>query len=325
MPDSKRRPPISTRHAFALAFDLAVRRDPVQSLVIPFLLRAPWALTLALLPSPRTSADPSRVLLAASVALVGDFITMLVISAMLRLRARSVFNTPGGVHPAPAAECYARGLRRIPPLLLTEVVRNTMLWLAASCSILPAAAVRLDVETFFEDLSTNVLLLVVAISLSIPTLFLGFRLGVATESVVLDEHHMASAFQRSFRMMRGRFERWFELISSSAALVLGMALLTTLVGTIVPAMSDVGQIAMLWILLIAVTPVFQYAWTFFYLRLVEIDEPLQEVWPAYASAGEAAGELPAEVGPSPAVGVSGLARGGEVSEPQPESNGAARV
>ena len=45
-----RRPPISARHAFALAFDLAVRRDPVQSLLVPFLLRAPWILALAVLP-----------------------------------------------------------------------------------------------------------------------------------------------------------------------------------------------------------------------------------------------------------------------------------
>src|SRR2546426_940809 len=32
-----RRLPISARHAFALAFDLAVRRDPVQSLLVPWL------------------------------------------------------------------------------------------------------------------------------------------------------------------------------------------------------------------------------------------------------------------------------------------------
>jgi hypothetical protein len=29
--------------------------------------------------------------------------------------------------------------------------------------------------------------------------------------------------------------------------------------------------------------VIQYAWTFFYLRLIEIEEPLQEVGPMYAA------------------------------------------
>jgi hypothetical protein len=37
-------------------------------------------------------------------------------------------------------------------------------------------------------------------------------------------------------------------------------------------------------LVIAATPIIQYAWTFFYLRLVEIDQPMIEVGPLYAKA-----------------------------------------
>jgi hypothetical protein len=154
---------------------------------------------------------------------VGDFITLLVIGAMLRFRARSVFNRrprcagargrvlcawpaphPVAVHHRGGAQC--------------------VLGLAAYCTFLPTAYLRLSPETFFQDLSHNFLQLAVALSLLVPTLFLGFRLGVATESVVLDEHDLAGAFQRSFRMMRTHFERWFELVAASGALVLALAM-----------------------------------------------------------------------------------------------------
>src|SRR5262245_58420633 len=106
MSDSKRRP-ISTRHAFALAFGLAVRQDPLHSLIVPILLRAPWTLTLALLPSLEQTGNPPTALLLASIALIGDFITLLVVSSMLRFRARSVFDTPYGRPRTPVVECYA--------------------------------------------------------------------------------------------------------------------------------------------------------------------------------------------------------------------------
>ena len=224
MPDRSQPQPISTRHAFALAFDLAGRRDPLHSLVIPVLMRAPWALALAFLPPLDSVDDPSPVLALGSLALVGDFVTSLVIAAMLRLRARSVFNTSSPVRPIKAADCYAQGLRRIPWLFTTEVLRNVVLGIAAYCSFLPTAFLRLSPEAFFQDLSHNFLQIAVAVSLLVPTLFLGFRLGVATESVVLDERHLAGAFQRSFRMMRGHFERWFELVAASGALVLALAM-----------------------------------------------------------------------------------------------------
>src|SRR5262245_6097241 len=202
--------PVSTRRAFALAFDLAARRDPLQSLVIPCLPRAPWALTLALLPPLDTVDDPSPVLALGSLALLGDFFTWLLISSMLRIRAQSVFNTPRTIRPAPVGECYARGLRRTPWLLMTEVVRNVMLGIAAYCSFLPTAYLRLGATTFFRDLSHNFLQIAAAVTLLLPTLFLGFRLGVATEAVVLTDRDLGSSFQRSLRMMQGRFERWVE-------------------------------------------------------------------------------------------------------------------
>src|SRR5437867_587063 len=144
MPSSERRRPISARHAFALAFDLALRRDPVQSLIVPFLLRAPWSLALMLLPPVEARTVSGAALALTSVALFGDFITLLIVGAMLRMRARSVFNTPPGVRPARAADCYALGMRRIPWLVVTEVVRNLLLALAASLMVLPAALVQFD-------------------------------------------------------------------------------------------------------------------------------------------------------------------------------------
>lgn len=297
MPAPSRRLPVSSRRAFASAFELAVRRDPVQSLLVPFLLRAPWALTLALLPPPEASDDPALVFGVASVALLGDFLTLLIVASMLRLRARSVFNTPAEVRPAAAADCYAKGVARVPRLFLTEVFRNVLLGIAASFSILPAASVRFHLETFFQDLSANFLLLVVAGCLLIPTLFLGFRLAVATESIVLDERTMVGAIQRSFRMMEGRFERWLELLATSAALVIWLALLATLLSFVFHP-SDSMVVAIFWGMVIVVTPVIQYAWTFFYLRLAEVDEPLHEPPPMYAAGEGTATNGAAEADPS---------------------------
>lgn len=271
MSDRRHLPPISIRRAFTQAFDLTARRDPLHSLIVPVLLRAPWALTLALLPPAALLDDPAPMLALGSVALVGDFGTLLVISAMLRFRARSVFNAPREAAPAPARECYARGFRRIPWLFTTEVVRNAVLGAAAYCSFLPAAYLRLSPETFLGDLAHNFLQITVAASLLVPTLFIGFRLAVATESVVLDERDMAGAFQRSFHVMRGRFERWFELVAASGALVLGLAMLVAVLAVVVPSLSDGGRVTVFWLLVIAATPIIQYAWTFFYLRLVEVE------------------------------------------------------
>jgi hypothetical protein len=299
MPAAPRRLPVSSRRAFASAVDLAVRRDPIQSLLIPFLLRAPWALTLALLPPADSTDDPSVILGVASVALVGDFLTMIVLGSMLRFRARSVFNTPPGIRPAPAWDCYAKGIGRVPRLFLTEVFRNVLLGIAASFSILPAARVRLfSMHTFMRDVSENFLLLVVAVCLLVPTIFLGFRLAVATEAVVLDERTMVGAIQRSFRMMEGRFERWLELLATTAGLVIWLALLATLLSVLSP-LPDSVVVAVFWGMMIVVTPVIQYAWTFFYLRLVEVESPLDEAPPMYAGL-PAPEPLAAPASPDPA-------------------------
>lgn len=271
----RRRPPISTRHAFVLAFDLAVRRDPLHSLVIPLVLRAPWILALVLLP-PVDSGDVSPAVLGlTSVALLGDFITLIVIGAMLRLRARSVYNTPREALPAPAIECYAKGVRRIPWLLVTEVLRNLVLAVAASLIVLPTAFARFHPETALEDLGRNLVLLAIAALFVLPSLFVVYRLAVATEAVVLDEHDLGGAFQSSFAMMRGHLERWFELILVSGILVLAPAMVLAALQLAIPALAGTASLMLFWLIVVAVWPIVQYAWTFFYLRLVEIRVPVE--------------------------------------------------
>lgn len=255
--------PVSTRHAFALAFDLAVRRDPVHSLLVPLLLRSPWIVTIAMLPPMEDSDQPLGVLLLSTLASAGDFLMLLVTTAMQRFRARSVFNTPLTTHPAPAIDCYAQGLGRVPWLLLTEVVRNALLIFA----------------TFF---------------FIIPGIYLGYRLAFSTEAVVLNESHMAGALQRSFKLTEKRFERWFEMCVLSVLLILGAALLTAILAVTIRGLEVSTWVVVLWLLVVALTPVIQYAWTFFYLRLVEVeDPPIQEVGPMYATATPPVAEAPA--------------------------------
>jgi hypothetical protein len=294
----RRRPPISTRHAFVLALDLAVRRDPLHSLVIPLVLRAPWILVLGLLP-PVDSVDVSpSVLGLTSVALLGDFITLLVVGSMLRLRARSVYNTPRETRPAPVVECYANGVRRIPWLLVTEVLRNLVLAFAASLIVLPTAFARFRPETALADLGRNLVLLGVAAVFALPSLFVVYRLAVATEAVVLDEHDLGGAFQSSFRMMQGHLERWFELILASGILVLAPAMALAALQLVIPSLGGTPSLMLFWLLVVAGWPIVQYAWTFFYLRLVEIRVPVEgsvgagppepgPAMPAAASAGGA--------------------------------------
>src|SRR5262245_8341271 len=262
------RPPISTRHAFALAFDLALRRDVIHSIVIPLPLRSPWVLTWVMLPPEQESAFHPRELALRSLALVGDFIMSLVIGAMLRVRARSVFNTTSPRRPASAYECYVGGLRRIPWLIATEIARNASFALAASFSVLPAAFLRVTWPPRIEDVPHDLLLLGVAFVLALPSALLAFRLAVATEAVVLDDHDLAGAFQHSFRIMTGRFERWLEMMVVSGLLILGLALIVAASTLAVPISTAVG---ILWLALVAVMPIIQYAWTFFYLRLVEVE------------------------------------------------------
>ena len=281
----RRRPPISTRHAFALALDLAFRRDPTQSLTIPLLLRAPWVLALVFLPPVDSSDVTPEVLGLTGLALIGDFATMIVVGAMLRLRARSVYNTPPGTRPAPVLACYARGVRRIPWLIVTEVLRNLVLAVAASLIVLPTAFARFRAESAIADLGRNLFLLGIAAVFALPSLFVVYRLAVATEAVVLDEHDLGGAFQSSFRMMRGHLERWFELILASGLLVLVPALVLAALPLAIPAIAGTASLMLFWLIVVLAWPVIQYAWTFFYLRLVEIRVPVEPVAGTHPPAG----------------------------------------
>jgi hypothetical protein len=244
--------PVSARRAIALAFELA-RRDPIQSLVVPLLLRAPWILTLGLFAPGEDSESPRRMLLLGSVALLGDFLALTITSAMLRFRALSVWEAPRGAAPAPALECYARALGRVPWLIVTEFVRY--------------AAALFGLFFFI-----------------VPGVFLGFRLAFAAEAVTLHEPHLSAAFERSYKLSIKRFERWLELSIASALPVIAVWFVIagrTLLGSEPPPAS---WFTAAWLLFAAWTPIVLYAWTFFYLRLVEAASPGVEVGPAYAEA-----------------------------------------
>ena len=249
------RRPVSTRHAFALALDLALLRDPVHSILVPFLLRAPWIVAVAVLSAPGVHAPPAPVRAVWIAASVGGSITWWAVDAMLRFRARSVFNTPHGVPPAPALECYESGLKRLPWLYLTECVRGFVLSVGFG-------------------------------AIFVPGIYLGYRLAFATEAVVLNERNAAGAFQHSLHLSRDRFERWLEMVVVSVLLVLGLLFFGTAVALLVRGLSWDTWKVVVPLLVVALWPVVQYAWTFFYLRLVEVEEPqLQEVGPFYASGG----------------------------------------
>ena len=245
--------PVSARHAFALAFDLAARRDPFQSLVVPVLVRGPWILIPAML-SPLDHPDAGwQVFAIAGGALIVDFLLLLITCGMMRFRARSVFNTAGDVKPAPVLDCYARSLARLPWLFLTEMVRSLALVFSA-------------------------------VLLVVPALILSFRLSCATEAVVLDEPHLSDAFGRSFRLTDGRFERWLEMVTLSTLIGLGVIFIMTILAVIFPQPGVAAWFAATQVVLTLVTTIIQYAWTFFYLRLVEVESPEVATGPLHAVA-----------------------------------------
>ncbi len=243
-PDRALRRPVSTRHAFALAFDLALLRDPLHSLLVPFLLRAPWILAVSLLPYPGSDSPRApAVVLLWGMATIGGSITSWAVDAMLRFRARSVYNTPHRVAPAPVLDCYERGLARLPWLYVTEFVRNLALFVAFPMLVLPG-------------------------------IYLGYKLAFATEAVVLDDHNLVGAFRHSYHLSRGRLERWLEMVLGSVAMVLGVWFVAALVYALPSRPPSLRIILPAFSLaLVALLPIFQYAWTFFYLRLTEV-EPL---------------------------------------------------
>lgn len=255
------RPPISTRHAFALAFDLAVRRDPVQSLWVPLLLHMPWLAMQAMLPAPdEPGGMTARNLLLNSVVLVGDALVTLLVAGMLRFRAQSVFNTPPGAAPADVLACYARSIRRLPWLFVTELLRNAAMFGAGLFLVLPGV-------------------------------WVGFRLSLATEAVVLREHTSFAAFGRSFELTEGRLERWLEMIAISVVMVLTLLFTCALLFFALPQTSWSTWITVALFVLPLVMTLIQYAWTFFYLRLEEVDVPkvVGEIQPVQARARGASG------------------------------------
>ena len=250
--------PISARHAFALALELAVRRDPLHSLWVPLLLHTPWLAMQAVLPAPdEPDGLTARNLLLNSVVLVGDFLVSLLIAGMLRFRARSVFNTPRGTLPEDVLACYARSLGRMPWLFVTELLRNAAMFGAGLFLVLPGV-------------------------------WVGFRFSMATEVAVLGNMHPLAAFTRSFELTPGRLERWLEMIAISVAMVLTVLFTCALFFLALPGTSWSTWATVALFLLPLVMTLIQYAWTFFYLRLEEIDIPIiiGEIRPASESMGE---------------------------------------
>ncbi len=242
------RRPVSTRHAFALAFDLTLLRDPLHSMLVPFLVRGPWVLAGALLPAAGSAyggypgGARSPLALLSTAVLLGGSISWWAVDAMLRVRARSVFNTPHGVPPAPAGECYRQGLTRLPWLYATEFVRGVALAVGFGMFVLPG-------------------------------IYLGYKLAFATEAVVLNDRNLFGAFEHSFHLARGRLERWLEMVVVSVVIVLGVLFFGTVLSLAVSWLSFDTWKTVTLMLLVLLWPVFQYAWTFFYLRLVEVEEP----------------------------------------------------
>ncbi len=250
----RHRLPISARHAFALAFDLAARRDVLHSTVVPLLLWAPWIFAPAIIELAFPGLDRSQLLLVTAGGKLFDFLVFVVVTAMLRFRARSVFNTPVEVHPAPVLQCYAQGLRRAPALYLAEALRNIALAIAFSM-------------------------------LFVPFLYLGFKLSMVTEIVVLRPSDPARATQHSFRLTESRFERWLEMVAISVFLVVPIWFLMAVCFFAVPGSSLNVWFSLGTFLSAAVMPVIQYAWTFFYLRLEEIDPSNEAGQPVAAPYG----------------------------------------
>jgi len=278
-----RRAPASARHAFALAFDLAIRRDPVQSLVVPFVLRAPWLATAALLPPIDEARAPLMVALLALVASLGDFVVQLVVGSMLRFRARSVYGAPEGAAPAPAGECYTRGVRRVPWLAVTEIARNVLIGFVSAFSLVPL--VFLDWTDGPPPLTSILVAVAFGALLLLPAVFVGYRLALATESIVLRTPHTWDAFADSWRLTARRFFGWLEMLVATFGLMFVAIVLAGLASVAVPNLGTHERAAVLLLVAYAILPVVQYAWTFFYLGLVEQEHPAVEAAPAYASAG----------------------------------------
>ena len=239
--NSHRRPPISARHAFALAFDLAVRRDTLHSMGGPLALWAPGTLAPALVPLVFPQAQVSQLLLVQAASNLFTFLSFVIVTAMLRFRAASVFHGGQDADPAPVRECYRQGMQRVPALYLTEVLRNIAFGISFSM-------------------------------LFVPFLYLGFKLSLATEAVVLRGESPLKAFSRSYHLTDGRFERWLEMIAMSVLLIVPVWFLCVVGFLVVQGSSWNTWLSVGSFLSAALMPIVQYAWSFFYLRLDELDQ-----------------------------------------------------
>jgi len=264
-----RRPPTSARHAFALAFDLAVRRDRMQSLWVPLLFHTPWLVLQAVVPSPdEPGGSSARNLMLSSVILLGDFSVSLVVASMLRFRALSVHEAGAAGQPAGALECYARGFTRLPWLFATELLRNLALFGAG-------------------------------LFLLLPGLWVGFRFSLATEAVVLRRTGVLGAFGRSYRLTEARLEPWLEMSAFSVVMVLCVLFTCALGFLAFPATSWAQWVTVALFLMALVMSVIQYAWTFFYLRLEDQDESAEPGAPDERGPGEGAQEAVRPAGAPP--------------------------
>jgi hypothetical protein len=109
--------------------------------------------------------------------------------------------------------------------------------------------------------------------LVLPGVWVGFRLSLATEAAVLRKDSAFEAFGRSFDLTAGRLERWLEMIAISVAMVLTLLFTCALFYIAVPGSSWSTWVTVALLLLPLVMTLIQYAWTFFYLRLDEIEVP----------------------------------------------------
>lgn len=265
---NKHRLPVSSVHAFALAFDLAVRRDLVHSVVLPLVLQLPWLILLGALPPIEVAgAHLWRVMSLTVLALLAQSFTGLLVMSMLRFRARSVFEAGHDAPPAPVSVCYAQGLGRVPALYVTELVRYVGL------------------VVLVPMLSKNDLLrslgLIGALLAYIPALYFSFKLSLATEIVVLREMGPIGALKRSFKLTEGWWERWLEMIGISLGVALVLLFLPVLGFVSVPGSNWNSWVAVGMMLLAAILPVVQYAWTFFYLRIEQGDTQIRSARPEH--------------------------------------------
>jgi hypothetical protein len=108
-------------------------------------------------------------------------------------------------------------------------------------------------------------------------------------------------------MMRGHLERWLELILASSPFVLLPAFAMAALPLAIPALTGTPSLMLFWLIVVGAWPIVQYAWTFFYLRLVEIRVPVDEsaaadhpaASPSLPAAAAAAGSPRLRPGPTP--------------------------